>query len=55
MLKSYISPFSLKALYAQAKQSSPVSNVAHSNFHVVYWMEPLLYRLQRRCQTKEDV
>jgi hypothetical protein len=53
MLKSYINSFSLKALYAQTKQSSPVSIDAHSIFHLVYRMEPLLDRFQRRCQTKE--
>lgn len=54
MLKILISSFNTKAFYAQTKQSSPVSIDTHSNFHVVYWMEPVLDRLQRRCHTKED-
>jgi len=42
-------------MHAEAKQSSPVSIDAHNSFHVAYWMEPLLHRFQRRCQTKEEI
>jgi len=48
MLKSYINLFSLKALHAQAEQSSSAFCFAYSSFHLVYRLEPLLGRLQRK-------
>jgi hypothetical protein len=55
MLKSYINPSNLKALHAKAKQSSSASDFAHSDFHVVNRMEPLLDRLEGRSgQTEEN-
>jgi len=53
MLKNYINPFRLMVFYAQTKQNSATSSFADSSFHVVYWMESLLDRLQRKSnQTK---
>ena len=53
VLKSDINSFSQTRLYAQAKQSGCIANVAYRSFSLVCWMEPLLGRSQKEANSRK--